>query len=152
MEADRYEQNHKSYVIGIISLLLCLSLFSVTAYIMPYLIFNWRYSVPDFILDLRFYIMTTWDLGLNQASWYVFLIFFVSSCISSIVAYFLSNKIDSEIHGIEKKPRIVKRVRRRTNKSTASILLRVLVVLCLVFIASQLFEWAMFTTPRPIPR
>lgn len=49
MEPDRYQYNHKLYVIGITCLILALGLILYSFYILPFLLWELHYDVPEFV-------------------------------------------------------------------------------------------------------
>lgn len=146
MEPDRYQHNHAYYIIGILCLVTCLSLFATSLYILPYLWFGWHYSMPEFILDWISSIQTTYQFSVVASSWLVFLIFFLPALFFALVADILSNRIDSEIHGIPQK-KLKKNKEAPSNKESSRLILRIVLIVILVFIASELFQWAISTTP-----
>ncbi len=146
MEPDRFQHSHKHYIIGILCLVTSLSLFATSVYILPYLWFGWRYSMPEFILNWITVFQSTYQFSLVAASWLVFLIFFLPALILVLVADIMSNRIDSEIHGIPKKS-YKKNTEATGDKESKSLILRIVVIVILVFIASELFQWAISTSP-----
>ena len=50
MEIDRYERNHKVFIIAMLSMIISLALLGFVLYMLPYLMFDWVYNVPSFIV------------------------------------------------------------------------------------------------------
>ena len=101
MEPDRYHHNQKDYIIGIICLICSLTLFAFSAYITPYLAFDWHYLLPDFISHLMHILQSGYRLRHSVKACLVFAIFFIPAVILVIIADVASNRIDNKIHGIK---------------------------------------------------
>ena len=148
MEPDRFQQNHKYYIIGIICLVFGLGMFALSVYILHYLAFDWHYTVPDFIVSWRAWLQNTYDASQTAGSWLVFLILFIPAIVLIIVADILSNRIDNQIYGITDKPAHNKRRSDLSDRrESKSLTLRIIVIIILVFIAAEFFQWAITTTP-----
>lgn len=101
MEPDRFKDNHFLYILGIVSLVLSLTLFFFSMYIGPYLIWNLNYHVPDFLLYIVATLDDNYDYTRGQSAFIAWLIFFIPSIIFGFISYFVSNKIDDQIHNID---------------------------------------------------
>lgn len=100
MEIDRYTNNNKLYVLGIISLILALGLFFFSMYILPFLVWNLYYDVPDFVSNLIMYFQNGYYYSPTTSKVLTWMIFFVPSLISGYISYYISNYIDDQILGI----------------------------------------------------
>lgn len=101
MEPDRFKENHFLYIVGIISLGLALTLFFFSLYIGPYLIWNLSYHVPDFLLYIVAYFDDNYDFTYGQAAFIAWLIFFIPCLIFGFISYYVSNRIDNQIHNMD---------------------------------------------------
>ncbi|WP_298627398.1 hypothetical protein [uncultured Legionella sp.] len=104
MEQDRYTNNSKLYILGIISLILALSLFFFSLYIFPFLVWNLHYDVPDFISRMIMYFEDAYFYSTSTSKMLTWMIFFVPSLIAGYISYYISNYIDDQILGLVKKP------------------------------------------------
>ena len=147
MEKDRYQQNHALYIISMISMILSISIFCFTAYILPFLLFGWIYDVPGFILYWQEWFQRQYGMTDFSSSGLVFLIFFVLGLMTALIAYITSNRLENEVLDIhpENKDRLVRI--KRDAKETASILSKIVIIVILVFIAVALFEWILYVPP-----
>ncbi|MBI2786043.1 MAG: hypothetical protein HYX60_06965 [Legionella longbeachae] len=98
MEQDRFEVNHKLYILGMICLVLCLGLFFFSFYILPYLIWELDYNVPLVILNLLAVLQEDYNYSVGASKVIVWLIFFLPSLITGIISYFVSNYIDNKLY------------------------------------------------------
>ena len=101
MEPDRYKINHKLYILGIICLVVALSLFSFSLFIAPFLLWQLDYDVPELIINLITLFEGKYEYGAGSSKLLVWMIFFVPSLITGFFAYYISNRIDSEIYKSE---------------------------------------------------
>ncbi|MDF1757894.1 MAG: hypothetical protein P1U74_06315 [Legionellaceae bacterium] len=149
MEADRFGQNQKYYIIGIICLMLSLPLFAFSFYLFPYLIFDWHYSVPDFVPELSGDLQRLYNLTKIAAGWLMILCCFFSAVILAVIADILSNKIDREIHTSYTDDVVTKTHKRNKvgEPESSGLVFKIIMIIVLVFVASQFFQWALSTAP-----
>lgn len=148
MEADRFKLNQKYYIVGILCLVISLALFAFSFYILPFLAFGWHYGVPDFILIWNIDMQESYKLSQTAASWLIFLGLFFPAVILAIIADILSNRIDSQIHGISNKNEVKKPERMKVGaKESNGLVFKIIVIMILVFIAAQFFQWALSSSP-----
>lgn len=138
MEPDRYQQNSKLFVIGLICLLTSLSLFAFGFYVMPYLLWNWGYNVPGFISTWREWFKESYDFTDSEASWLIFFIFIIPAVICGYISQRASNYIDNQIYDIHpEKSMAVK----RDIQETLSFSFKIFLLIILVFVAVTVVEW-----------
>lgn len=144
MEADRFQHNKKLFIIGIFSLVFGLILLILSFYTLPNLVFNWRYQIPTFISIIVAYLQIEYHLQPTSAGWLVFLGSFGISIILFVIADIMSNKIDGKIfkdyyaddeHKVNKRKMV-------GEQDSKSLVFKMIFIIILVFIASQLFQWA----------
>ncbi len=102
MEYDRYNENNKLYIVGIICLVLCLGFLFFSLYILPFLIWGLHYDVPEFISRMLSYFEDNYYFSHYFSAICVWFIFFIPSVITGIISYFISNNIDDHLLGIVK--------------------------------------------------
>lgn len=145
MDADRFEKNKKFFIVGIVCLVLGIILFMLSFYTFPNLIFNWRYEVPTFITLLSSYLQVTYHLKYTAAGWLVFLGIFGFSIIMFIIADIMSNKIDDKLYKeyyANNESSKVKKNAVENEQESRTLVFKIILIIILVFIASQLFQWA----------
>lgn len=147
MAEDLYQKNHTLYIVGLISLVVGLTLFIFTLYMLPHLLFGWRYDIPSFIMDWREWIQFRYGIREVAAARLVLVLLFIVSVLCLLVAYFSSNNLDkelitSEVEEIEKPARI-----KESTKEELSLGLKILLIIISVFILAALFEWLIYTPP-----
>ena len=101
MEYDRYQNNNKLYLLGIISLVLCLALLFFSLYILPFLIWKLNYDVPALITSLIISLQESYDLSSASSRFLVWLIFFIPALITGFISYYVSNYIDNKLYSKE---------------------------------------------------
>lgn len=149
MEQDRYQQNEKVFVIGLLSLVTSLSLFALTFYVMPNLLFGWQFSIPGFIISVVEWLQYAYSFTSKGASTFVFSIIFLLALLFAVIAYYCSNKIDNQIYSSEfqskKQPRSINIY---SNNDGLWLTLKILFFILLILGAGALFEWAIYTSPQ----
>jgi len=151
MEPDRFEQSHAYFITGIVCLLISLSFFGLSLYMLPYLIFNLHYSLPELMVDLFGYMLSNYQVSSTAATWIVFLMFLSVAIISAIIAYIASNHIDNKIHKVEveeeEKPQDWNKLKQGT-KDSGRFLFKIIMIVGFVFVISMLFQWVI-SAPTP---
>lgn len=104
MEPDRYSKNHKLYILGIISLILALGLFFFSMYLIPFLVWNLYYDIPDFISQIIMYFENAFLFSTNKSKILTWLIFFIPSLLAGYISNYISNYIDDRILALVKNP------------------------------------------------
>lgn len=145
MEQDRYQENHVLFIVGLISLLLCLGLLFFTLFMLPHLLFGWRYDVPEFISYVREWISSGFGLSSRQASSVIFVFFSIWVFVFGLVAYYASSRIDNKIYSIgqftkENTAKPSKKLSQGMKESLRFFLL-VLGILIIAFAATFGFQW-----------
>ncbi|MFA5959141.1 MAG: hypothetical protein WC785_01320 [Tatlockia sp.] len=141
MEQDRYQQNALVFIIGLISLLLSLSLFAFSFYIMPYLLWSWTYSVPGTILFIREWFKETFEFTDIGASWMVFLMFIIPAVVFGYISQFSSNYLDDAIYGLKKVKSEKQEEIKRDVQETLSFGLKLFLLIVLVISVVLTIEW-----------
>ena len=152
MEPDRYQQNSKLFIIGIVCLLLSLSLFAYSFYLLPHLLFGWVYDLPGFIFHWREWLKQKYNFSEVGAAWTIFLSFSIPALVCGYISYLTSNKVDNEIYGIlpEDKETEEERIQPTSAKEDGlgfgfKLTLAIILVLMLI----SLLQW-LLTIPPPL--
>ncbi|WED44351.1 hypothetical protein [Legionella cardiaca] len=150
MEYDRFQQNSVLFIIGMIALLLSLSLFAFAFYILPFLLFNWIYDVPEFISIWREWLREEYGFTLMGASWLMLLMFVLPALIFGFISYYASNYIDDRLyHLVPEKTNPEKQVEvRRDIQETLGFILKILGAIILILVGISIVQW-LLSVPTP---
>lgn len=145
MEQDRYSNNNTLYILGIISLILALSLFFFSMYILPFLVWSLHYDVPDFISSMITYFEDAYFYSDNTSKVLTWLIFFIPSFIAGYISYYISNYIDDQILGFAKKldPEEAKEVSieiQQDVKESLGLAAKIIILMILIIVIILLLE------------
>ncbi|HEN5600444.1 TPA: hypothetical protein U6322_002607, partial [Legionella pneumophila] len=103
MQHNIYE-NSKLHILGIICLVTSLGLFFFSLYIVPFLIWQLDYDIPDFISNMIAYGEDEYYFSPITSKTLVWLIFFTPSIIMGYLSYYISNYIDKNYLEPQEKP------------------------------------------------
>ncbi|MBA2652374.1 MAG: hypothetical protein H0U73_08930 [Tatlockia sp.] len=146
MEQDRFQQNSKLFVLGLISLLLCLSLLALGLYIVPYLLWGLHYGVPGMVLELHEWFKSNYNLSDAIASWLVFFTFIIPATICGLISQWSSNYIERKMYGLdEERPEHQMEIHKDIQE-TVSFGLKIFLLIILVILGVSFVEW-MVTLP-----
>lgn len=101
MEYDRFANNSKLYILGMVCLVLSLGFLFFSLFILPYLIWQLNYHVPGFILSLLNMMEESYNYSVGASKLIVWLLFFVPGLVTGYVSYFVTNYIDNTIYHIK---------------------------------------------------
>lgn len=151
MEYDRYQVNRKLFILGIICLILSIVLLLFSAYILPFLVWQLAYDVPEFIVHWLYWFQDELRWPYNIGAWIIFLVFFVPGLIAGIISYYSSNKIDDEIYHMkpEKQETLPYKPRTRQWKSF-SFGFKLLFLVVMVFILAEIVHWLIYIEPGTV--
>jgi hypothetical protein len=105
MESDRYQQNSKLFIIGILCLFGSIACIGFGLYIAPPLFWGIHYAIPEFPYTAANYLQEEYHLTAIGSIWLVFLSFIVPGLLMGLIAYLISNRIDNAIYHIEPESR-----------------------------------------------
>lgn len=150
MEGDRFQQNSKLFVLGLVCLLISLTLLAFGLYILPYLLWNWSYKVPEFVYYWREGFKESYGFGDTGASWLVILIFIIPAIITGYISHFASNYIDNQLHGInqEKSPKFTEI--KQGVQETLGFGFKILLLIILVLVAVAFVQWLLAAPPPSV--
>ena len=141
MEPDRFQHSPKVYTLGLVCMIISMAFFGLAAYIFPRIAFDFIYNIPDFIFYLIDLIQTAYNLNEKKAGWLILVIIFLLGLIASIIAYSVSNRIETEIYAIEPE-KIDEQEKSEQLKETGPLVLKILLIVGLVFVVAKIFQWA----------
>ncbi len=96
MEHSGYDNNGKLSIMGIICLIIFLVLFFFSVFIMPFLIWELHYNVPDFVSNMIAYLEDTYYYSSSVSKTLVWLTFFIPCLITGYFSYYISRSIDKK--------------------------------------------------------
>ncbi|WP_419418656.1 hypothetical protein ACNVED_08820 [Legionella sp. D16C41] len=142
MEFDRYQHNKILFIISMISLVICLSMFIFSLFILPNLIWHLNYDVPTFIFTWSENLKLHYNFTDRSAHVIVFLIFFLPAIFAAFIAYLTSNTIENELYGLTTtKNEFKSRALKNSFKETLLIILQLLIIIGLVIGAVYFMHW-----------
>ena len=145
MEQNRYNQNHKLFITGMISLLLCLAFLLFMLFMLPHLLFGWIYDVPETVTHVREWITTDYGVSSSRASLVIFLFLLALVLLFGFVAYYASTRVESKIFSSEEPED--KEESHLTEKLSAGLkesfrfFITLLAILIVAFAATVGFHW-----------
>lgn len=147
MEYDRFNESRKLFIVGIITLLLSLSLLAFGLYILPYLLWNWFYKVPGFILKLREWFREEYKITEILASWFIFFMLIIPALVFGYISYKISNSIDNQIYHIDTTTPEKKFKRTQDFQDSAKIGLKIIGLIVLILIIIAILQSILRITP-----
>lgn len=152
MDKDRFDVNSKAFVISMVCLLLCLTLLAFSLYLLPYLIWNWNYDIPESIFIWHQWLKDQYNFSDSAVHFIIFLSFFIPAVITGYIAYRLSNEIDKEVLGLTTpETKIKTEVAREQLNASMTLGFRLLIIILLIIAAVFLFEWLITRTTVRAP-
>ena len=141
------KRDEQLFFIGLVALVLSLFLFPFVAYLFPAVWLGWEYKLPDFVLNSALWIESTFHTTYAMGLEWFFRLTFLAAVFFGVIAYFMAHHIS------QKKPDDVEEAESRTvikisqktksnSKETVLLFLKMAVILMLVFIVSDVIQWA----------
>ncbi len=143
----------KMFFIGLLSLLCSLFLFPFAVYLFPAVWLGWEYQVPSFVVDTSIWIQTAFDVSYIVGFRWFFRIILVLAVGFGVVAYLIAHHI-SQMQAAEEKNKEMMEGKReevrpklstkakQTSKESFRFFLKMVVIISLVFIVSDMIQWA----------
>lgn len=148
MEPDRYQQSHPLYVFGMISLLISLGSLLFSIFILPHLLLGWHYDVPEFISFWREWLIETYGVSIDHASWIIAAFFVALALVFGIAAYFASTRIENAIYPKQTKVVQDEQIEKtRSVKGSPHFFWKVMGFIILAYIATFAFQWLISVPP-----
>ncbi|MCH9762730.1 MAG: hypothetical protein K0U24_00620 [Gammaproteobacteria bacterium] len=158
------------FFLGLVSLVLSLFLFPFGAYLFPAVWLGWEYHIPSFVLHASAWIQATFNMPYLDAFRWFFRLTFVFGILFAVIAYFISHHItklkteaEAEAERLEHAEyeehaapddlnieitRDISGKPQESTKDTVLFFIKMVVILTLVFIVSDMIEWAISFTPQ----
>lgn len=150
IDKERYQHNSKLFIISLICLVLSLCFFSFAFYILPNLLWDWDYDIPEFVYTLRQWVIDNYNFSEGHAKITVFLTFFIPALVTGFISYFTSNKIENEVLGITPEKMPGENEPSREMKETFSFSLKLFLTIILVLIVLFFVEWLLATPQQEL--
>jgi hypothetical protein len=142
MEPDRYQNNHGLYITGMICFLISIILFLFSLYMLPHLLFGWRYDVPELITFIREWLVDNFAIATNYASWGILFVMLFFAAVFACVAQYATRQLDHVVPDLNLPPKTKKlfSVSRRSPESTR-ILVQITSVCILAYLVIKVIEF-----------
>ncbi len=150
MQRERLKNAELYYIVGILSLVASIGLFALSFYVLPNLAFGWHYSVPDFIPVWSGLIQEKYHLSEKASAWCIFLAMFLPAICLAVVADILSNRIERKVYRIEEHHDNINKHKRYEEKESNILVIKIVVIIALVFVAAQFFQWIISSSPQTL--
>lgn len=150
MEKDRFSNNHKLYILGLVCLVLCLGFLFFSLFILPFLIWQLNYNVPDFISAILNLFQEEYGYSDESSKTIVWLIFFIPGVITGLISYLVSNYIDNQIYKPEvesedNEENLRNREKKQARRESAVFSLKILGLMILFVFLIFLFQYLIQT-------
>ncbi len=136
------------FLLGLVSLICSLFLFPFVAYLFPAVWLGWEYRMPDFVLNASLWIESTFHITYALAFLWFFRFVFLGAVIFGVIAYMISHHIsqlefenDSTEEDIQLTSKISVKA-KQSSKEGVLFFLKMVVIITLVFIVSDVIQWA----------
>lgn len=146
MEADRYKHNHKLFILCMICLLMSLALFSLSLFVLPYLIWGWHYNVPEFVFTLNEWLIEYYSFTPAGAKAMVFFLLFIPAMITGFISYITSNLIENKVLDIQHVKTPDENKAPRELKESLGLAVKIIMMIALVIIVMFIIQW-LITVP-----
>lgn len=141
MEADRYNQNHRLYILGMICFLASMGCFLFFLFTFPHLIMGWRYDVPEFIAFWRQYLVVSYNMTEGYASGSISFFFLVLTLLFGYGAYYCSTRIENALYHIEEKSNLTV---SQGMKESFYVFLKIAGLIVLLLVLMILIQWLIY--------
>jgi len=142
MEIDRYERNNKVFLLAMISMITSLTLLGFILYILPYLMFDWVYNVPEFIAAWEEWFVDNYNYSNHGARRFLLFLFVLLDFFCIIVAYLTSNTIEKQIFKSEIQSTIIPTKKNNNVDSEGlNLSLKIIFIIFIVLFIGMFFQW-----------
>lgn len=146
MEPDRYQQHHVAYISGLFCLFASIGLFAFGLFLLPYLFFDWQYSVPDFIIGFSARLQDKYTLSHSGVAWAICFALDFPAVILFVIADVLSNRIDKQIYGIQNSRSVPRdnqegaSAKQSSSAESRKLIFKIVLLILIIFIVAQFFH------------
>jgi hypothetical protein len=150
-DGDGMKHEDRLFILGLMSLICSLFLFPFVAYLFPAVWLDWKYHMPEFVIDTVLLLQDTFQITYALALRWVLRLSFLSAIIFGVIAYVISHRIsqlqqeENESIGtqaIMRKPSRIEKLKKQNNQESVLFFLKLVVIFMLVFIVSDMIQWA----------
>ena len=142
MPINRFENSRGNFIIGMLCLFTSLIFFCYSAYVLPFLVFGWRYNLPEFILNLVSTMRIDYHWNQFVSGCMIFLIFFIPGLILMLIANVISNRLEKELTPqITDENLPIEASEKKPLSDGWKLTLKVFGMLVAVFLFLRLIEW-----------
>lgn len=96
MAEESNSNNDKIFILGVVCLVLSLGFLLFSLYIVPFLLWDLAYDVPDMVTNMTSTLQEDYDYSSAGSKLIVWLMFFIPGLIAGCISYYISNRIDKE--------------------------------------------------------
>lgn len=149
---EHTDNNSKLFVMGVICLIIFLVLFFFSMFIMPFLIWELHYNVPDFVSNMIVYLEDTYYYSSPVSKTLVWLTFFIPCLITGYFSYYISRSIDKknllkDANIDEEQSEEISSVTSEQIKESANLEFKILILMvAIILIIFLLQEFVKFTS------
>ncbi|RUR12211.1 hypothetical protein [Legionella sp. km772] len=94
--AEESNNSNKVFILGVICLVLSLGFLLFSLYILPFLLWDLAYDVPDMVTNMTSMLQDDYDYSSAGSKLIVWLVFFIPGLITGCISYYISNRLDKD--------------------------------------------------------
>lgn len=94
--SEESKSNNRIFIVGVVCLVLSVSFLFFSLYIIPYLLWELHYDVPDFVAATIASVQNNYNYSSSTSKFIVWLLFLIPSLVMGFISYLISNRIDKE--------------------------------------------------------
>ena len=149
MAYDRYQKHQKLFIFGMICLVLSMAFTFYGLYILPFLIWNINYGVPQLITNMMVNLQENYNYTPFTSGLLVEAYFLIPGAITGLISYYISNYIDSDLvveeteadKVVEEETIEKKRKRQQDLKESANLGVKILVIMVLIVVGILFLQY-----------
>lgn len=84
------------FIVGIVCLVLSLGFLLFALYIVPYLVFNTGYNVPEFVMNFTTLLQEKYRYSSAGSKFVVWMVFVIPGLITGFISHYISHYLDRE--------------------------------------------------------
>ena len=146
------KREDRLFLLGLLSLIVSLFLFPFVVYLFPAVWLGWEYRVPEFVLNTSLWLQLTFHTTYDLAFLWFFRITFFAAIGFGVIAYLISRritKLQTEINKEEDKEAVTFSMKAKEgSRDSVLFFLKMVVIIGLVFIVSDMIQWAISFSPK----
>lgn len=147
MDRRSERETERGFLIAVIALLIAMAFIGFALYILPNLLWDWHYDVPEFVADWVYNFQNQFGLTQAGAGLLFFSIFFIPGLISGIIVYFIFSRIE-RLKLSETAPESSKKLSSNESwKESLGLMGQLLLLALLIFIIMRVLDWLIASPP-----